>query len=412
MKKWLCLMQCIASVSNAMNATTTIEREELPSNFNATTIEMAESTMPLVVRDTLSSCTHLVEGNAELTVSSCWFDDPYHNIRIRLSDEILSSNENTLMSLKNDILEIVDILKSTWIRHGCYVHFPDVHKNIISSVLSKDFEPYEWNRETCEMTYLFDNGRGIPSLDTAFLTGSILIMRLPPDNPVYEVLFIDEPEKMHLTIPAGHVDPGELVQDAVVREVREETGLHLEVKNIKLCHLRNSTGLGNGKQNHVDATFFTFIPYDTVINVDGKEVHNYVWVSADNLNGIYFGKEISPLYKGIIDYEGEIGSPYDSSERKRLIAVNKIPKRNDVTANTSVVSTHSTMSTSAAKKNKVSNLGPNLPNNFKGSISTPPVMQRSTSGGYLNDFAKNRYLNDSSKISNFLMRTMNQRSNQ
>ncbi|MBA4249261.1 MAG: hypothetical protein C0432_00875 [Candidatus Puniceispirillum sp.] len=218
-------------------------------------------------------------------------------------------------------------------------------------------------------------------------------MRLPPDNPVYEVLFIDEPEKMHLTIPAGHVDAGELVVNGVAREALEETGLHLDMEKVKLCHLRNATGLGNGSQNHVDFIFFTIVPYDININVDGKEVLNHVWISVDNLEGTYFDKQISPLYKRMIRSDQEIGSPYISSPesrgRKSLIAVNKIPTKKETTTSSKAKSSPSSVSMCLDElkafeiENADSSTIPlSVSAQFKDFTLMPMGMRRSISDGY------------------------------
>ena len=51
-------------------------------------------------------------------------------------------------------------------------------------------------------------------------SGAVVLPRGPP-----RVLLLHEREENRWSIPKGHVDPGESLEEAALREVREETGL-------------------------------------------------------------------------------------------------------------------------------------------------------------------------------------------
>lgn len=81
--------------------------------------------------------------------------------------------------------------------------------------------------------------------------------------------------------PCGHVEFGERLEDAVRREVREETGL--EIDNISfLTHLE----FINSKEFHMPYTHFVGLQYTCNANsLDVKtndESSSYVWVNPED----------------------------------------------------------------------------------------------------------------------------------
>jgi ADP-ribose pyrophosphatase YjhB (NUDIX family) len=62
-----------------------------------------------------------------------------------------------------------------------------------------------------------------------FLTVSAVVRRSDGDA---KILLMQRADNGHWGLPGGHVEPGESVMDAAVREVMEETGCRVEVKRL------------------------------------------------------------------------------------------------------------------------------------------------------------------------------------
>jgi len=80
------------------------------------------------------------------------------------------------------------------------------------------------------------------------------------------------------TVPGGHIELGELAEDAIRREVKEETGLDIEVERLLLVQQAIYPRLYH-KHEH-----FVFMDYlckakDVDVKLDGRELQHYIWVS-------------------------------------------------------------------------------------------------------------------------------------
>jgi len=98
-------------------------------------------------------------------------------------------------------------------------------------------------------------------------------------NPKGEVLIVRSSKwaDKH-TVPGGHIELGEMAEDAIKREVKEETGL--EVNVVKLLLVQQAI-YPRFYCKHEHFVFMDFLcqTKDTEVTLDGRELQQYAWVT-------------------------------------------------------------------------------------------------------------------------------------
>lgn len=105
------------------------------------------------------------------------------------------------------------------------------------------------------------------------IVGSAII-----ENKKGEILLVKSPKwNNKWTMPGGHIEPGEKIEDALLREAEEEVGLKLKSKGIVAFG-----ELIGSKDFHRPAHFIYFDILcrtdSTKIKLDNKELFEYIWV--------------------------------------------------------------------------------------------------------------------------------------
>lgn len=103
-------------------------------------------------------------------------------------------------------------------------------------------------------------------------------------NPAGEILLVDSAKwQEQYSIPGGHVELGETLEEAVIREAREETGLEVYDPRF-LCYQEFIFGDSFWEERHF--IFFDFVcqtrETDVVLN---EEAEDYLWVAPEEALG-------------------------------------------------------------------------------------------------------------------------------
>ena len=149
--------------------------------------------------------------------------------------------------------------------------------------------------------WVFRNGSNIPYSSTANASAGVFIIR--EENNQKEVLLLKDYHKPYLGLPSGMVDQHELVLDAVVREVKEETNLEIKRNDLRLVAIHNNTHNKFYDKDHYEFYFITDDPGGT-IKIDPKEQEHYFWIPVDHVlkvNTIQ-GYEVNKVIKKILGF--------------------------------------------------------------------------------------------------------------
>jgi ADP-ribose pyrophosphatase len=83
------------------------------------------------------------------------------------------------------------------------------------------------------------------------------------------------------SVPGGHIEPYERIEEAIKREVKEEVGLDVEVKELLLIQqVINPKEFYDKKRHFIFFDFLCFSKNDEV-KIDNREIQDFIWVKPE-----------------------------------------------------------------------------------------------------------------------------------
>ena len=118
-------------------------------------------------------------------------------------------------------------------------------------------------------------------------------------NPAGKFLVLRGDKFVYWTIPGGHVEVGETVEETIKREVKEEVGL--DVDSTELINVQNSVFDKDFFKDR-EAKHMIFLNYvakttSNDVKVDMREFNEYKWVNLEELEGDGIGKYTREIAK-------------------------------------------------------------------------------------------------------------------
>ncbi|MBQ8538654.1 MAG: NUDIX domain-containing protein [Ruminococcus sp.] len=108
--------------------------------------------------------------------------------------------------------------------------------------------------------------------------GAIIIHKANKDN--YKVLLVKNHNGRYWSFPKGHVEKGETEEETAIREIKEETGLDVEIVD-SFREVSDYCPFGRIKKRVV---FFMAQTFSTDVKVQKEEIDSYIWVDLNDVH--------------------------------------------------------------------------------------------------------------------------------
>ena len=126
--------------------------------------------------------------------------------------------------------------------------------------------------------------------------GGVII--LSQQKPTRVALFYQE-KKNAFSFPKGHVEPGETPLQCAIREVKEETGLDVEIiKPLGVCHYHNNV------DGDVELFFFLGRSLDDMQIVPEPD-SQVIWTDPNEICPKLFYPEVGEFFAHVLETEKE-----------------------------------------------------------------------------------------------------------
>lgn len=153
-----------------------------------------------------------------------------------------------------------------------------------------------------------NNINGAEDINNKFPRGVEVVVSATIENKDGKILLVKSSKWFNkLTMPGGHIEPGEKMIEALKREIKEETGLDVESKEIL------SFGeLINSKDFHrpMHCIYFDFLcelKNGDEITLDNDELNDYVWVTPEEGLKMDLAESFGKTIKKYIEYRDKTG---------------------------------------------------------------------------------------------------------
>ncbi len=108
--------------------------------------------------------------------------------------------------------------------------------------------------------------------------GAIIIYKVNENN--HKVLLVKNHNGRYWSFPKGHVEKGETEEETAIREIKEETGLDVEIVD-SFREVSDYCPFGRIKKRVV---FFMAQTFSTDVKVQKEEIDSYIWVDLNDVH--------------------------------------------------------------------------------------------------------------------------------